>query len=132
MALDELAANYAQSVNDIGGRIQGLKLSVQTFCMSSAAAARTYVDEVVKVLKEHNRILKICLRVYQPALGETSRLTGTTVKYARAFDTARMVTGNADFQGEAPATNIESAEARDQARMFTGNMSGEASKAFWG
>ncbi|KAL1863895.1 hypothetical protein Daus18300_008044 [Diaporthe australafricana] len=132
VVLDELAANYAQSVNDIGGRIQGLELSMQTFCMTSATAARSDVDNVLKVLKEHNRILKICLQVYQPALKETSSLAGTTVKYARAFDTARMATGNIDFHGEAPATHVEIAEARDQARIFNGNMSGEASKAFWG
>lgn len=131
MAVDELAANYAQSVNDIGGRIQGLELSMQTFCNASAAVAKKDVDEVLKVLKEHNRILKICLQVYQPALKETSSLTGTTVRYARAFDTARVATGNIDFHGEAPALRVENAEARGQARIFTGNMSSEASKNFW-
>lgn len=130
-ALDELAANYAQSVNDIGGRIQGLELSLQTFSVSSATAAREDLDEVLDVLREHNRVLKICLQVYQPALKETSSLTGTTVKYARAFDTARVATGNIDFHGEAPTTHVESALASDQSRVFTGNMSGEASRAFW-
>lgn len=131
MVLDELAANYAQSVNDIGGRIQGLEVSMQTFSISSATAARQDLDEVLDVLKEHNRILKICLQVYQPALKETSRLTGTTVKYARAFDTARVATGNIDFHGDAPTTHVESAVGSDQARIFTGNMSGEAARAFW-
>lgn len=131
VALDELAANYAQSVNDIGGRLQGLELSMQAFTISSTAAARNEMDEVVKVLKEHERILKLCLQVYQPALKETSSLTGTTVKYARAFDTARVATGNIDFHGGAPATHVESAVASDQSRIFSGNMSGEAAKAFW-
>lgn len=131
VALDELAANYAQSVNDIGGRIQGLELSMRAFSISSTAAARKDTDEVLEVLKEHNRILKICLQVYKPALNETSSLTGTTVKYARAFDTARVATGNIDFHGEAPATHVESAVASDRSRIFTGNMSGEAANAFW-
>lgn len=131
VALDELAANYAQSVNDIGGRIQGLELSMQAFTISSTTAARKDMDEVLKVLKEHNRILKICLQVYKPALKETSSLTGTTVKYARAFDTARVATGNIDFHGDAPATHVESAVASDQSRIFSGNMSGEAANAFW-
>jgi hypothetical protein len=104
---------------------------MQTFCISSATAARRDVDEVLKVLKEHNRILKICLQVYQPALKETSSLTGTTVKYARAFDTARVATGNIDFHGEAAAVYVEHAEAKGQARIFTGNMSSEASRNFW-
>lgn len=104
---------------------------MQTFSISSATAARREVDEVLTVLKEHNRILKLCLQVYQPALNETSSLAGTTVKYARAFDTARVATGNINFHGDAPATHVESAVASDQARIFTGNISGEASKAFW-
>lgn len=104
---------------------------MQTFCNASAAVPKKDLDEVLKVLKEHNRILKICLQVYQPALKETSSLTGTTVKYARAFDTARVATGNIDFHGEAPASHVEHAEARGQARIFTGNMSSEASKSFW-
>ncbi|KAG6362587.1 hypothetical protein INS49_007679 [Diaporthe citri] len=122
VALDELAANYSQSVNDIGGRIQGLKLSLQAFSISSVRAAREDLDEVLNVLKEHNRILKICLQVYQPALKETRSLTGTTLRYARAFDTARVATGNIDFHGDAPSTHVESAVASDQARIFTGNM----------
>lgn len=134
MALDELAANYSQSVTDIGGRIRGMELSMQAlqaFSNSSAAATRNDVDEHLQALKEHDRILKLCLQVYQPALKETSTLAGTTVKYARAFDTARVATGNIDFHGEAPATHVESAVASNQSRIFTGNMSSEASRAFW-
>lgn len=131
VALDELAANYAQSVHDIGGRLQGLELSMQAFTISSTAAARNDMDEVLKVLKEHNHILKLCLQVYRPGLKETSSLTGTTVKYARAFDTARVATGNIDFHGEAPATHVESAVASDQARIFSGNISGDAARDFW-
>lgn len=131
MAVDQLAANYAQSVNDIGGRIQGLELSMQTFCNASAAVPKKDIDEVLKVLKEHNDILKICLQVYRPALKETSSLTGTTVKYARAFDTARVATGNIDFHHDAPASHVENAEARGKGRVFTGNMSSEAANSFW-
>lgn len=104
---------------------------MQTFSISSTAAARRDVDETLKVLREHNRILKLCLQVYKPALKETSSLTGTTVKYARAFDTARVATGNIDFHGEAPATHVESAVGRDRSRIFTGNISAEAANAFW-
>lgn len=131
VALDELVANYAQSVNDIGGRLQGLELSMQAFTVSSTAATRNDMEEALKVLREHDRILRLCLQVYQPALKETSSLTGTTVKYARAFDTARVATGNIDFHGEAPPTHVESAVASDQARIFNGNMSSDASRAFW-
>lgn len=130
VTLDALAANYAQSVNDIGGRIQGLELSMQAFSISSTVGTREDLNEVLKVLKEHTRVLKICLQVYKPALKETSSLTGTTVKYARAFDTARVATGNIYFHGDAPATHVESAVASDQARISTGSMSGEAANVF--
>lgn len=129
--LDELAASYAQSVGDIGGRIQGLELAMQALSISSAKVGKEDVTRVLKLLEEHDRILKTSLQVYQPAFKETSILAGTTIKYERAFDNARVLAGNIDFQGEAPSTYVESAVASQKARIFNGNMSREAAKEFW-
>lgn len=116
---------------DIGGRLEGLELSMEAFSTSSARITKEDVAQVRKVLEQHDRILKTSLRVYQPALEETSTLAGTTVKYERAFDNARVMAGNIDFQGEAPSTYVESAVASQQARIFNGNMSLEAANTFW-
>lgn len=104
---------------------------MRTLSMSSTTTNRDEVAQGLKVLQEHDQILKKCLQVYQPALKETSDISRTTVKYERAFDKARVAAGNIDFHGEAPATHVESAVARDQSRIFNGNMSAEAANNFW-
>lgn len=98
-------------MNDIGGKIQGLELAMQALSISSVKITDEDVSQVHKVLEEHDRILKQSLQVYQPPLMETSTLAGTTVKYERVFDNARVMAGNIDFRGEAPSTYMESAVA---------------------
>lgn len=83
------------------------------------------------LLEEHDRFLNLCLRVYEPAIDETSALAGTTVKYQKTFDKARLLTGNIDFHGQASTIYVGNAEARGESRMFTGNMSAEAARNFW-
>ncbi|KAJ4416693.1 hypothetical protein N0V82_006602 [Gnomoniopsis sp. IMI 355080] len=129
--LDERAASFAQSMGDIGGKLKGLELSMEALSVSSARITQKDVAQVRKVLEQHDQILKTSLRVYQPALKETSTLAGTKVKYERALDNARVLAGNIDFHGEAPSTYVESAVASQQARIFNGNMSLEAAKSFW-
>lgn len=118
-------------MNDIGGRIHGLELAMQALSVASAGVTNEDVAKVVSILENHEKMLKTCLKVYQPALKETSTLAGTTVKYQNTYDDARLMTGNIDYAGEAMPVSVEKAEARGQSRMFTGNMSGQAAENFW-
>ncbi|KAK2611907.1 hypothetical protein N8I77_005224 [Diaporthe amygdali] len=129
--VDELASKYAQSMNDIGGRIHGLELVMHALSMAPAGITNEDVAKVVSVLKKHEQMLKKCLKVYQPAFKETSTLACTTVKYQNTYDNARLMTGNIDYAGEAIPVSVGHAEARGQSRMLMGNMSSQAAEKFW-
>lgn len=84
---------------------------------------------MAQLLEQYDRTLKESLRVHTPALQETSRLAGTTVKHALVLNEAKQHVGNigiTDSGGNIPSTLVELAEARDKARQFVGNMSAEA------
>ncbi|KAK7698643.1 hypothetical protein SLS64_012382 [Diaporthe eres] len=129
--MDELASTYAQSMNDIGGRIQGLEVAMQALSVAPAIVTNEDVAKVVSILERHEQMLKTCLRVYEPALKETSTLAGTTVKHQNTYDNARLMTGDIDYTGEVTPVSVGKAEARGQSRMFTGHMSSQAAENFW-
>lgn len=104
---------------------------MQALSVTPASVASEDVAKVVSILERHEQMLKTCLRVYQPALKETSTLAGTTVKYQRTYDNARLMTGDIDYAGEATPVSVGNAEARGQSRMFTGHMSSQAAENFW-
>lgn len=104
---------------------------MQALSVTPARVANKDVANVVSILEKHEQMLKTCLRVYQPALKETSTLAGTTVKYQNTYDNARLMTGNIDDTGEVTPVSVGSAEARGQSRMFTGHMSSQAAENFW-
>lgn len=104
---------------------------MQALSVTPARVVNEDVANVVSILEKHEQMLKTCLRVYQPALKETSTLAGTTVKYQITYDNARLMTANINYTGEAIPVSVDHAEARDQSRMFTGNMSSQDAETFW-
>lgn len=129
--IDDFASRYAQSISDIGGRIHGLELAMQSFSIAPAIATSEDVAQVVSTLEKHEQMLKACLRAYQPALKETSTAAGTSVKYQTTYENARMMTGNIDYTGQSIPVSVEKAEAKGQSRMFIGSMSSQAAENFW-
>lgn len=103
---------------------------MQALSVATASVTREDVAKVVSTLEKHEQMLKTCLRVYQPALKETSTLAGTMVKYQNTYDNARLMTGNIDSEGEVHVS-VGKQEARGTSRMFTGKMSGQAAENFW-
>lgn len=81
-----MASTYAQSISDISGRIHGLELAVEALSIPPAAVTNDDVVKVLSTLEKHKQMLRVCLRVYEPALKETSKLAGTTVKYQTTCD----------------------------------------------
>lgn len=136
-AIEELDTTIANSLTSLTGQMKGLEIAVQALSTTSQASSthsppeQSSTGEIAKVaqlLQQHDRTLKESLRVYAPALQETSRLAGTTVKHALVLDEAKQHVGNigvADGGGNIPSTLVELAEARDKARQFVGNMSAE-------
>lgn len=125
-----MASTYAQSISDISGRIHGLELAVEALSIPPAAVTNDDVVKVLSTLEKHKQMLRVCLRVYEPALKETSKLAGTTVKYQTTCDNARLISGNIDYAGEVIPVSVDKAGAR-WSRMFNGNMSSHAAKNFW-
>lgn len=127
-----LDTKLTESVTGLTGQIHGLEYAMQALSLSSANIAKQDVAEVVKVLNEHDQMLKTCLKICTAAFADISEVSGTTVKHARAFDEARQLTGNVGIVSrDGPPVRIEVAEARNKARQFNGSMSAEAAKDFW-
>lgn len=140
-AIEELDTTIATSVTSLTGQMKGLEIAIQALSTTSQAPSTTSppdqsstseTTKVAQLLEQYDRTLKESLRVYTPALQETSRLAGTTVKHSLVLNEAKQHVGNigiADGGGNLPSTLVELAEARDQARQFVGNMSAEAALA---
>lgn len=113
------------SLGAISGQIRGLEASIEAISLSASAN-----DNIIKTLEEQDQMLKACLKVYEPALKETSSVLGTEIKYALAFDRAKVFTGNIDYHGQESTIRIDRLEARDGAQMITGNVSGDFASAW--
>lgn len=90
------------------------------------------VENTVRVLKEHGRVLKLCLESCTSGLKETTARAGTQVKYAKSFNDARQAIGTmGNVTGGESSINVEYAEAHDKSMQFVGSMDGESAKVFW-
>ena len=90
------------------------------------------VQNVARVLKEHGRVLKLCLESCTSGLKDTTAGAGTQVRYARTFNEARQAIGTmGNAMGGGPSTVVEYAEARDKFVEHVGAMDTESAKAFW-
>lgn len=122
-------------MSEFTGQIEGLQLAMRSLSLSGFNIKKEDVDLVVKVLNEHDKMLKQCLKVCESGLKETSVGTGTNVKHAVAFNKASLFVGNMGYDGKADlgtsAVTIDLLEATDQARSAAGNMSADVAKAFW-
>lgn len=106
----------------ISGQIQGLEISMHAVADSDPDKS----EAIMKTLEEHNTALGQCLKACTSALAETSKGTGTTIKYAEALNEALQLIGTigkVDPGGE--MAMIEKMIAKDRAVQFGGNISTE-------
>ncbi|KAF4459313.1 glycosyl family 43 [Fusarium albosuccineum] len=129
--LHGLETQIATTMDDFSGQIKGIKTAVQTLSLRSLKISPSDVQKAVKVLNNHDRMLKQCLNVCTSALATTTARSGTTVKYARTFAKAKQVVGNVGNVGAGgPATDVEYGEARGDSQQVIGNIEADAALKF--
>jgi hypothetical protein len=130
-ALQGLETQIATSLSGFTGQIHGLEIALQSLSLAAVNISKEDVAAVVGVLNDHDRMLKQCLKVCTSALTETTKVAGTSVKYARTFEEAKQFIGNIGDVGKGgPATEVEYGEAGGKSRQVIGNMSADAARYF--
>lgn len=113
-------------MSGISGQIQGLEISMHAV----AESAPDKSEAILKALEEHNMALGQCLKACTSALAETSKETGTTVKYAEALDEARQLMANIGTVDQSGGTvRIDKMIAKNHAWQVAGNLSTDAALA---
>ncbi|OAQ59484.1 hypothetical protein VFPPC_14781 [Pochonia chlamydosporia 170] len=134
-ALQSLETKIASCINSFTGQMEGLQLAISSLSLNSLSIREEDVDMVLKVLNGHRVMLAQCLKFCEHGLKETTAATGTTVKYAEAFDKARHWIGNIGFDGtwapNTPLISVDRMIARDEAIQGVGNMSREVARDFF-
>ena len=122
-------------MSEFTGQIEGLQLAVRSLSLSNVNLKKEDAEMVLRVLNEHDMMLRQCLKVCESGLKETTEATGTFVKHAIAFNKASVFVGNMGSDGQHDSGNLgvslDRLEARDQSKAAAGNMSGDVAKAFW-
>lgn len=122
----ELQSTIENTMSGISGQIQGLEISMHAVAESGPDKS----EAILKALEEHNTALGQCLKACTSALAETSKGTGTTIKYAEALNEAMQLIGTigkVDPGGE--TAMIEKMIAKDRAVQFGGNISADVALA---
>lgn len=132
--VEALETKVVTSLSNLTGKIESLQMVTQALSTSLQAESVDWYNSnetnnlrsVVATLGNYELVLKQCLEVHTPALEETSKLNGTTVKWMNSLDEAKQFAGNIGDVGKGgPAVLIEKAEARDRSRNYFGNISGD-------
>lgn len=134
-SLQSLDTKLADLMSECSGQIEGLQLAMKSMSSSGLVLKKEDVDSVMKVLNDHDTMLRQCPKVCESGLKETSVAVGTNVKHAVAFSKASVFVVNMGCHGRAdvgiPAVTIDLLEARDQANSVVGNMSVDVAKVFF-
>jgi hypothetical protein len=124
--MQKLETLIENTMNSLSGQIQGLEIGMQ-----AVAEFGEQKEELMQALAEYNSALGQCLKACMAALSETTAKTGNTIKYARAFDDAKMLIGTiGNVAPGGPANLIEVAIAQDRAKVMAGSVDGDTALAF--
>jgi hypothetical protein len=125
-ALQSLESTIEKAMNGISGQIQGMEIGMQAIVDFGAEK-----DELKQALNDQNAALGQCLKVCMAALSGVNQTTGNAVKYARAYDDARMLVGTiGNVSSEVAITTIGEMSAHQRARVMGGRVEGNIALEF--
>lgn len=132
------------SLSGITGQIEGMQLALDSLNLRSdntimrSEATRQFVTrsettDALKVLSEHDKALKQCLKFVTAVFSQSVEKSGdVTVGQTQAFDQAKLMVGTiGDVKAGGPDVNIGSMTARDSAKSFGGKVTGDFATKFF-
>jgi hypothetical protein len=113
-------------MNSLSGQVQGLEIGMQAVLDFGPQE-----DDLVRTLNEQTAAIGQCLKVCMAALSGTTKTSGNTIKYARAFDNARQLVGTiGKVTPGGPTNRIDVMIAQDRAQQMGGSIEGKVALDF--
>jgi hypothetical protein len=113
-------------MSGISGQTQGMEIGMQAVVEFGAEK-----HELKQALSEQNAALGQCLKVCMAALNGVNQTTGNAIKYAQAYDDARMLVGTiGNVSPKVVATTVGEMSAHQRARVMGGKVEGSVALEF--
>lgn len=113
-------------MSGISGQTQGIEIGIQAIVEFGAEK-----HELKQALSEKNAALGQCLKACMAALNGANQTTRNEIKYARAYDDARMLVGTiGNVSPGIAATTVGEMSAHQRARVMGGEVEGSVALEF--